>query len=253
MIDFAYIQKTRKGEFINETAYSFWYGCDLLGIETRPFVAKDEDSYGDVMSLDSLELRKDTLVHGWIGSVTKALKKLGVVPPDYDGGPVKDIEEFYGRRMWPTTMKEIRYRLEENRHVFIKPLKAQKAFTGFVTSGEVKDLIKTAGFDDDFEILASEPVEFISEYRLFIHNSLIIGCKNYRGDFTVLPDFKVAESCLHAWKKQPVAFSLDLGVTDKGQTLVVEINDFHSLGAYGLPSIPYAQAVIARWEEIVGL
>jgi hypothetical protein len=252
MIDLAYIQK-QNGEYINETAYSFWYGCHMLGIHTVPYVAKDEEAFGDVRSLDSLELRKDTLVHGHIGCVLKALKKLEVLPPEYDGGPVKDIESFYGRNMWPTTMKEVRYRLEEGRHIFIKPLKVQKAFTGFVTSGEVKDLIKTAGFEDDFEILASDVVEFITEYRLFIHNGLIIGCKNYRGDFTKLPDFQVAQDVLNAFKNQPVAFSLDLGVTDQGQTLVVEINDFYALGAYGLPSIPYTQAVISRWEQMVGL
>jgi len=255
MVDRVYIQKSSEGEFINETAYSFWYGCKMLGILAEFYVADEDKTFNKaehLPRLSSLELSKDTLVHGWIGSVLKALKKLGIAPPDYDSTPPKDIEEFYGRRMWAATMKDVRRNLEENRHIFIKPLKVQKAFTGFVTSGEVKDLIKTAGFDDDFEILASDPVEFITEYRLFIHNGLIIGCKNYRGDFTILPDFKVAEAVLRAFKKQPVAFSLDLGVTDQGQTLVVEINDFYALGAYGMPSIPYAQAVIARWEEIVG-
>jgi len=250
VIDLAYVQK-KDGEFINETAYSFWYGCRLLGIHTVPFVAADKDAYGDVQSLDSLELRRDTLVHGWIGSVRKALKKIGVPEPQWDGAPPKELEPFYGRRMWPTTMKEVRYRLEENNHIFIKPLKVQKAFTGFVTSGKVSDLIQTAGFEDDFEILASEPVEFVSEYRFFIHNGLIIGCKNYRGDFTRLPDFEVAYACLKAFKGSPVSYSLDLGVTADGKTLVVEINDAFALGAYGMPSVPYAQMVISRWEEMV--
>lgn len=243
MIDLAYIQK-KDGEYINETAYSFWHGCRMLGVHTIPFTAEE---------LDTIELRKDTMVHGWIGSVRKALTRLGVPQPDLDGAPPKSIEEFYGRRMWKTTMREIRNLMDTDKHVFIKPLSKQKAFNGHVTSGAIRDLIQTAGFEDDFEILASEPVVFVSEYRLFIHNGLIAGCKNYRGDFTVLPDFHVAEACLRAFKDQPVAFSLDLGVTDDGRTLVVEINDAFALGGYGFPAIPYAQLVIARWEQMVSV
>lgn len=243
MIDLAYVQK-KDGEFINETAYNFWYGCRLLGIQTVSYTAEE---------IDTIELRKDTLVHGWIGCVRKAFKRLGVPAPSLDGAPPKDIESFYGRRMWTTTMGEVRKLMDTDTRVFIKPLHAQKAFNGHVTSGAVSDLIQTAGFDDEFEVFASDPVEFISEHRLFVHNGLIVGCKNYRGDFTKLPDFQVATDVVLAFKNQPVAFSLDLGVTSDGQTLIVEVNDFFALGSYGLPAIPYAQAVIDRWGQIVGL
>lgn len=243
LIETAYIQK-KDDEFINETAYSFWYGCRMLGVHTVPFTVDE---------LDNLELRKDTLVHGWIGCVRKAFNRLGIEEPNYDGAPPEQIRDFYGRRMWTTTMGEIRKRMASDNHVFVKPLNKQKAFTGHVTSGKISDLIQTAGFPDDFEVLASEPVEFVSEYRLFVHQGLIKGCRHYRGDFTKLIDFDVAQACVNAFNKAPIGYSLDMGVTSDGRTLVVEINDAFALGAYGQPSIPYAQMVIDRWCQIVGL
>jgi hypothetical protein len=243
LIDLAYIQK-KNGEFINETAFNFWHGCQMLGIQTIPFVAEE---------IEQLDLRKETLVHGYIGTVRRAFDRIRVAQPHLDEGPPEEILKFYGRNMWATTMKEVRERLAEDRHIFIKPLRKQKAFNGHVTSGAIRDLIQTAGFDDDFEILASEPVEFVTEYRLFVHHGLVSGCRVYRGDFTKMIDFSVVFEILKAFKKQPIGFSLDMGLTSDGRTLVVEVNDAFALGSYGQPSIPYAQMVIDRWCQIVGI
>ena len=247
MIDLAYVQKIgpnspSAGEYINETAFSFASGCRLMGIEVIPFTAE---------GLDSLELRKDTLVHGWVGSVRRALKKLGVPEPHVDGMPPESLKEFYGRKMWATNMLEVRRRMDTDNHIFIKPLNSQKAFTGHVTSGRISDLIQTSNFEDDFKILASEVVDFVSEYRLFVNKRVFIGCRHYRGDWLKYPDFDIAFKCLEAWKEAPISYSLDLGITREGKTLVVEVNDAFALGAYGLPSIPYTQLVIDRWEEMV--
>ena len=51
----------------------------------------------------------------------------------------------------------------------------------------------------------------------------------------------------------PVGYSLDLGVTDDGQTLLVEVNDAWALGAYGTPSIPFTEMIVNRWKEMVGI
>lgn len=238
-IERAYVQK-KDGEFINDTAYIFWYGCQKLGIWTVPFTVEE---------IGSIELTPDTLVHGHIGPVRKAFTRLGVQQPSIDEGPPEELRPLFGRRMWRTTMAEVQ-RLGSKR-IFIKPFTQQKAFTGFVTSGEIRDLIRTAQFPDDFEILASEVVNFVVEYRLFIHHGLIVGCRHYLGDFTKLIDFDVALACVRAYESAPCAYSLDMGLTDDGRTLPVEVNDAFSLGAYGLPAITYAQLVIDRWEEIM--
>ena len=240
-IDLAFVQVDFNTKLpINETAYSLWSGCHYLGIETKFY-----SFLADIRP----ELTKETLVHGWVSNVKGALRLLQVPVPE-----VPDVREvllpFFGRRIWTTTMGEFRAR-RTSEPVFIKPLKAQKAFTGHVSSGEIRDLIQTAGMPDEMELLASEPVDFVSEYRILVHLGMMIACRHYNGDFEVFPDMKVAREVIRTFEGAPCGYSLDLGVTDDGRTLIVEINDAFSLGSYGAPSIPYTQMVIDRWVEMV--
>lgn len=47
------------------------------------------------------------------------------------------------------------------------------------------------------------------------------------------------------------AYSIDLGVTADGQTLLVEVNEGYTLGGYGLASVVYARFLETRWEQFV--
>lgn len=242
MIDLAYIQKADHGEFLSEAGYTFWHGCTQLGVDTQSFQPEQ---------MDTLALRPETIVFGGIGMVRRALERIGAPQPRVDGMPPEGCQEFYGRRIWATTMTEVREGYEDNRFFFIKPLKIHKAFAGHVTSGNLSDLARTATLDNDFEIMASEVVKFRVEYRLFIHRKRVAACRFYSGDFRIALDFAIADHFVARFKDQPISYSLDLGVTDTGQTLVVEINDAFSLGAYGMSSIPYTRMVMDRWEEMV--
>lgn len=117
----------------------------------------------------------------------------------------------------------------------------------------MRDFIRTASCPDDTAILASEVVRFVSEYRLFVHRGEIVGCRHYTGDYATPIDFDVARGAVEAFRSAPVGYSLDMGRTDDGRTLVVEVNDAFALGSYGLPSVRYADLVLDRWAEIVGL
>jgi hypothetical protein len=243
VIKLAYIQK-KDGEFFSEAAYSFWKGCHELGIDTVGFEQAD--------GIDGLDLTKETVVYGGIGHVRKAFTKLGVPQPTVGELPPPEVMGFYGRRIWATTMLEVRQGYEDNLFFFIKPLREHKAFSGHVTSASIATLALTARFPDNFEIVASEPVIFRAEYRLFVHNNKIRDSRFYRGDFRYSPHYTLADRFIATYKNPPVAYSLDLGVLLNGDTAVVEINDAFSLGHYGMPHTPYTQMVLDRWEEIVG-
>lgn len=45
---------------------------------------------------------------------------------------------------------------------------------------------------------------------------------------------------------------MDFGVTDKGETVLIEVNDGFSIGLYGLFHIDYAKLLSARWAELTG-
>ena len=45
---------------------------------------------------------------------------------------------------------------------------------------------------------------------------------------------------------------MDFGVTDKGETVLIEVNDGFAVASYGLFHIDYAKFLSARWAELTG-
>ena len=115
------------------------------------------------------------------------------------------------------------------------------------------DLIRVLVHDRDTKILQSSVSNFISEYRCFILRGELIGCKNYTGDFTVLPDFDDVNSCIKDYqdtKTAPISYTLDFGITDEGETQLIEINDGLSFASYGLNNVLFCKMIESRWQEI---
>lgn len=226
-------------EFITSNTYSAWQGFWLLGCECEPFTWKQ---------MDYLNLDRETIVHGSIRVARKAFQLLGVPEPAEVSIP-DELQEFAGRKMWKSTLKEIR---QHEPRVFIKPLDGHKLFNGHLRTGILRDAIYTAPFPDDTRILVSEPVVFVSEYRGFVLDGKLIGWKHYNGDFRKIPDISVVDAAIKQYKTAPVAYSIDFGLVDDGRSLLVEVNDAFALGSYGLDHILYARMIEARWDEIVG-
>lgn len=231
------------GDFNTESVYTAWNGFRLLGVETRRFrVGQTPPAV------------KEHAIVGNVGTVQKYLAQLDVKSPRVESAPAV-LHPLFHRRLWTTTLGEVRKHLDGGGDLFfIKPLHAHKLFTGHVLGRSFNVLSKTAFFDDSVEILASEIVEYVSEYRGFICNRELVGFRHYAGDFRRIPDARVIDQALAWWGDDaPAACSIDLGLRRDGTTDIVEVNDASSLGAYGLPSIPYARMIEARWCEMVDL
>lgn len=237
-----YLEKSEiTNEFINNNVYAAWEGFWLLGCECIPFQWKQ---------FDHLPITKESIVVGWIRTVRKAFSVLEVAdPPEVSIPP--SLAEYAGRKTWTTTLGDLR-KSDDNSKIFIKPLEGHKLFTGHVRTGEMKDLIATAMCPDETNVLCSEVVNFISEYRGFVLDGKLIGLKHYAGDFRKMIDVSVVEEAITKYKDAPVAHSIDFGLTDDGRTLLVEVNDAFSLGSYGLDRVWYARMIEARWDQIVG-
>ena len=54
------------------------------------------------------------------------------------------------------------------------------------------------------------------------------------------------EKMVSCFCSAPAGYSLDVGVTESGETALVEVNDGFSLGTYGLDPIEYAKLLSAR-------
>lgn len=106
----------------------------------------------------------------------------------------------------------------------------------------------------DYELFVSEPVRFVSEWRVFVRYRQVLGATHYLGDCTVEPDWSIARRAIsHFYSERPNGYGMDLGVTDDGRTLLVEVNDGFALGSYGLDDTSYALLLSARWAQLMGV
>ena len=221
-----------------------WDGFNYLGYETRWFTA-DEFKAGEV------EVTQDTVVCAFIWMYLEALKRLGIEPPANVDYP-DDLKPYLGRAVWRSTIDSVRRELvDPKEHFFVKPYSSQKGFTGFITNQERRQ-VRLSGWPSDTEVWCSEIVEFVSEYRFFVMRGVIEGVGHYRGNPTIFPDGKIVQEAAAAWKDAPASYCLDFGVDAHGRTLLVEVNDGHSMGDYGLYPPLYARLCEARWCELTG-
>lgn len=136
----------------------------------------------------------------------------------------------------------------DNWNVFIKPVEDKK-FTGVVVRG-TKDLVGCGTYGEDPEILCSEVVNFVTEWRCFVRHGKILDIRRYKGNWRLHFDYKVVENLVLHYKSAPNGYAVDFGLTDKGDTLLIEVNDGYDLGHYGLFSLDYAKLLSARWSEL---
>jgi hypothetical protein len=233
----AYVQCRPDGEFTNVNCYAAAEGFRELGYEVRKF---------NVSEIPDLDLSRDTIVHGNIGTVWAAWDRIGVSRPQYLNFP-EELMHFARRTMWRSNLGDIRSL--KRVPVFIKPIDEGKAFTGHVVR-EFRDLIETAAFPDEFPILAQESVNMVSEWRLFVLKCDIIGIGHYKGDPLSFPDAGFMKSALSQYTNPIAAHSMDFAVLSDGHSALIELNDGYSLGHYGLPPIRYARMVEARWNQV---
>jgi len=194
---------------------------------------------------------KETIVFGGIPVMDKVFKRLGVNPiiPYY---PYRLID-FTGRKVWKMSVKNVRHDVENGAAFFVKPVEEmKKSFNGMIMS-KFLHLLPMHHLDEDVMVWCSEIIKLESEYRCYIHREQgVLGCKHYAGDWKKMIDTSLPEVMRHIYyDKSPIAYSIDLGVTDKGETVLVECNDALSLGCYGLDPSLYGCMIVDRWKEIM--
>jgi hypothetical protein len=239
-----YIQR-EGGQFSNINYLTAYLGFREFGYDVELY-CWDE--------FDELPITRETIVSGGIPVVLKALARLGRPAPFLDAIPAS-IAEFAGRSSWSSTMAEVRsqFAAPDAIPVFFKPLPHDTKLFNGTLARRFRDLIATAHLPPTLPVLCASVVDFVSEYRVFILHGEAIGCRHYKGDFRLFPDFSVVDAAIAKFTESPAACAMDFGVTRDGRTLLVEVNDGYALGCYGLNEVRYAKMIEARWRELVGL
>lgn len=220
--------------------YSMWEGARFTGLRPEGF---DETAQAE------LPLTEDTLVHGWVRTVHRALTQLGVPIPQPIDYPV-ELHAYLGRNLYASMLGQVHQSFAENDEpVFVKPVQ-HKLFTGH-TITRFSELAETTNIDMTSPVWVSSIVDFVAEYRCFVFEGGLMGIQRYTGDPWVLPNKATVIQMIKDYSLAPVAYALDVGVTRNGKTLLVEVNDMYSCGNYAFDSLTYSEMVVARWQEMV--
>lgn len=218
----------------------FW----TLNVETQPFEWGGE---GDSDIDDMHDLSPTIGIAGYIGDIHAGLRRMGKrIPANVDYPP--ELKEFLGRDIVEGTLGDVRSR--PGRPAFVKPIE-HKLFTGFVYSGDSESRRRVVTLPDEVPVLMCEPIVFLSEYRSMILDGEVLDCRRYKGDYGLAPYRKIVEAGVLAMRgHSPRAFCLDWGVTQGGETLLVEMNEGFCFGPYGMLPHLYARMLSARWHEM---
>lgn len=233
-----YIKKEKNSEFSTGNLFLANDGFHQMGFEIIYF--EDINLVTDN--------KKEDIIVGYIGDIRISLRKFGIEIP-YLNYP-EELSKYLGRKVWKSTLYNIANN-PENWGVFIKPIYDAKRFTGVVVNSS-RDLIACAGSLGDTEVWCSEVVNFVTEWRCFVRYGEILDVKRYKGDWRDSFDASVIEQAVKDFTSAPKGYGVDFGITDKGETLLIEVNEGYSLGAYGLESLFYAKLLAARWAELTG-
>ena len=233
------------GQWLDDFVYMSQEPLKELGFEIVPF---DGDDMEDTLTCYPLDIRYD-VVFGSVQATTEFFKACGIDVPEYLGYP-EELKPFLDRRIGDCRFGDLDSKFKMP--YFIKPMRGVKKFTGCLIEkyGQLAFLIDFDDVIDDDEVYVSEPIEFISEYRCFVHEGELKGIQFYLGDFKVFPDVEVIEQMIKLYTSANCAYTLDVGVTDYGITALVEVNDMWAIGSYGMDASTYALMCVRRMREI---
>lgn len=239
--------KVRNGQFPDVNYYLAWKGCNDIGYEVIKFEENEQDT---------IEVYNDTPVFAGVGGCRRIIKRVfgwdyvGINP--YPNELMPYMHRKVERKKWTDARQDA---LEG--HLFIKPV-IQKQFIGTVLN-TLLDTIRTGKLDESHEVYVCEPVKFVSEFRIYVHEHEIVGIKHYFSEdddgYQFVPPHETLKEMINAYKPSaPIAYGMDVGMIlqsdGKYIPALVEINDGICLGNYGLDPIHYAEMLSSRWMEL---
>lgn len=230
-----YLKKGPDDEIANHNFYAAYDGFKQMGFELRYFQ--------DVSELS--DHQKEDIVVGYVDDVRSMLRKYDITAPEMDYP--EELTGYLGRKVWKSRLSTIANH-PENWNVFVKPVEDKK-FTGVVVRN-TRDLVGSGSYGEDPEVWCSEVVKFQAEWRCFVRYGQILDVRRYKGSWRLHFDPQILHNMVTQFRSAPSGYAVDIGLTEQGETLLIEVNDGYALGHYGLLSLDYAKLLAARWAEL---
>lgn len=204
----------------------------------------------------NLALDESTLVVGDVNSVYGAIKQLNKDVPIANCYP-DILRPYLHRHAEKSTIKELRRRFQDEfdtTPVFAKPFGKHKEFIGRVFQSQA-DLYVVNHLSRHTDIWLISPINFVSEFRVYVIDGEILSVSYIDGDATKVVDINVVEKAIFAYESTSDKYSgyaIDFGCTDDDKTALIELNEGFSIGAYE-PIEPeqYCNLLISRWLQLM--
>jgi hypothetical protein len=134
--------------------------------------------------------------------------------------------------------------------IFIKPFDI-KLFTGFILDQMVHTSISDVSDDTNVMVYDVFSSKIKSEFRCYINNNRVVDVRNYSGDLFCYPNEEYLKNVIDINKDFPISYTIDIGVLENGDNVVIEYNDMWAIGNYGIPNELYLRLLRDRYFEIV--
>ena len=200
------------------------------GLDFEPI--KHPDSYVPVGSVEFVS----AYLNRFYPDAKEALKPLNVPECLYP---------YAGRTITNVTKPEDMNIFGNSALVFAKDMNQIKSpRTGFIGLPE---------FERVQDCQVSSVLDFQSEWRVFVFQDALYDCRCYQGDCFNIPSKDRIYEMMNAFRNEgtPVAYTLDVGVTTKGETVVIECHRFFSCGLYGFSQQNIYPAMLSQtWYQM---
>lgn len=99
----------------------------------------------------------------------------------------------------------------------------------------------------------STMIDIKSEWRAIVFHNQVMYVANYSGDCLAFPSTDTIRMMVKAFAPQaPVAYTLDVAVTENNETVVIECHRFFSCGLYGYNDYgKYPKMLSQAWYEMI--
>lgn len=153
-------------------------------------------------------------------------------------------QEFLKRSIiFTNDMRDIQ--TDPNKKVFIKSIDKFK---------DISDIVKIKEIPMGKNLLVSDVIDILSEWRGFIYNGKLLDIRNYSGDFRLFPNIDIVENMIAGYTGSPKAYTLDVAIDGGKNTVLIEVHQFFSCGLYGFSDYRVLpQMFIASHREIISI
>ena len=224
--------------------------------------------FSDVANTDRVS---DTLQDYYMGN-SRVVENTNIIPVGglnfvsaYLGKHIKPIDisevdrKFTGREIQILSYDEMLAYLDRNGPRFIKSATKCKEFpAGKYDKKSIEIIEKSISYlHKSHKFMVSELINLLAEWRLFIHKGKILDCKQYMGSWESRFDETFVKEMVASIPKSIIpytSYTVDIGLTDTGSTVLIEAHNFISCGLYGFehPNL-YKMVKTAYLEEKAGL